>query len=534
MRAAFERPGAVRSARVLVLGAGLSGLAAAERLLDAGAEVVVVDSFPVPGGRVASFAVSTPVAGLIAGDVVEHGLHAWFQHYHQLFGLMARAGVTKPPLTTDGVCLWNCARGHFAIEGGPLFWLINALRLPEPIRGPQGAALWAFARLVGGLRNALGNPERTDSESAGALLTRFGVSAAAIEHVFRPCLFSLTSLPVEELSALEMLRWMSNILPDPRIRCLQGGSTQVMCTPIAEYLRARGAELRFGIEARRLWLDAGGRVKLSLAQAPDRTGVRHILVPGFQPAEPPDPDSFDGIVCTLPWQRLLEISRDDAALLHHESFSQMRQLENLHPLTIRLWFEQPIEGGEEHYILTSDTLFDVVRPTPEPERYRGTRLIDALIENVETHLPSFTYRGERYLEDGPELRGLVERVLTDLERMYPGQIRGNRLLRQFLHVREGIVACRPGVWRKRPAQHIGLRDFVLAGDWTRQATGVCMEGAVRSGQLAAQALLAGRPIEEASGAFDQTAYSLRSVFERDVIGNSRAKGGLREPRSRVR
>jgi 15-cis-phytoene desaturase len=513
MRALQKRSIGGTSARVLVVGAGLAGLAATEQLLDAGADVVVIDAFPVPGGRVSSFAVSTPVAGLVPGDVVEHGLHAWFQHYHALYGLMARAGIGKPPFTSDGVCLWNAERGHFEIAGGPLFWLVNALRLPEAMRGSRSAALLALARLTRDLESTLRDPDRTDSEPADVLLRRFGVPDAAIEHVFGRCLFSLTSLPLSELSALEMMRWMSNIIPDPRIRCLQGGGTQAMCTPIVEMLRARGADIRLGVELRGLRLGVDGRAQLSLAQAGDRTGVRHLLVQGFKPAEPPDAESFDGVVCTLPWERLLEISRGGPALMEHDAWMQIRQLQNVHPLTVRLWFERPIERAEEHYVLASSTLFDVVRPTREPERYPGIRLIDALIENVETHLPALPYRGERYLPDGPEQQEIENAVLADLERMYPGQITGNRVLRRFLHVREGVVACRPGVWRKRAPQHVGLRDLVLAGDWTRQPWGVCMEGAVRSGQLAAQSLLAGRQVEPESRGLDQTFYSLRSLFE---------------------
>jgi 15-cis-phytoene desaturase len=514
MRAQWQRSTRGKSARVLVVGAGLSGLAATEQLLDADVEVVVIDSFPLAGGRVASFAVTQPVAGLVPGDVVEHGLHAWFQHYHALYALMARAGIAKPPFTSDGVCFWSAERGHFEIAGGPLLWLLNALRLPEAMRGSRSAALLALARLTRDLEGTLRAAERTDAESADVLLRRFGVPDAALEHVFGRCMFSLTSLPLGELSALEMMRWMSNIIPDPRIRCLRGGGTQAMCAPIAEMLRARGADFRFGVELRALRLGPDGRVQLSLAQAVDGTGVRHMLVPGFTPAEPPDAQSFDGVVCTLPWERLLELSQGDPALLERDAWVQMKQLQNVHPLTLRLWFERPIVGAEEHYILASSTLFDVVRPTREPERYPDVRLIDALIENVQTHLPDLPYRGERYLPEGPEQQRIESAVLADLERMYPGQVAGNRVLRRFLHVREGVVACRPGTWHKRAPQHVGLRNFVLAGDWTRQPWGVCMEGAVRSGQLAAQSLLAGRAVEPRSRGFDQTRYSLRSLFER--------------------
>jgi 15-cis-phytoene desaturase len=481
--------------RVLVIGAGLAGLAAADRLLDAGLRVTVIDAFPVPGGRTASFDVKTPVAGLIEGDVVEHGLHAWFQHYAELYGLMERAGVAKPPFAGNGVYLYEPYHGHFALEGGPMTWLLGAWRVPAELTGPKTRALRAFSRLTNQLDRALADPEATDRESGRALLERHGVPRAAIEHVFRPCLFSLTSLPIEELSALELLRWMANLLPDPRMRSLEGGSTAAMCAPISDYLRGRGADLRFGIEVKRLSLNPEGRAELDLVPAPDRTGVRHLLVPGFGSAEPPDPAAFDGVVCTLPWERLRDLSPDPLPEFARAIWARLRELENVHPLTIRLWFERPIHGAEERYILSSGTLFDVVRPTREPARHSGVHLLDALIENVQTHLPGFYYRAERYLHDRAEVDPIVERVLRDLEPMFPGQIRGNRVLRSFLHTREGIIACRPGVWARRPPQFIGSPYFVLAGDWTRQPWGTCMEGAVRSGQMAVAALLSGRPVE---------------------------------------
>ena len=499
--------------RVLVIGAGLSGLAATEKLLDAGAKVVVVDAFPVPGGRTASFEVTDEVAGLVPGDVVEHGLHAWFQHYHELFGLMGRAGIPKPAFAGNGIYFWDPERHHHVIEGGPGIWLINALRLPESMRGPRTAALVSFSRLIAYLDPALRRPEETDRESAMALLCRMGVPGPAIEHVFRKCLFSLTSLPFEELSALELLRWMSNVLPDPRVRCLEGGGTAAMAGPITRHLQARGADFRFGVEVRKLRLE-GDRVRLELRQAPDRTGLRHILVSGFRPAEPPNPDLFDAVVCTLPWERLLDVSRDDPRLGEHEAWASMRQLRNLHPLTVRLWFEKPIAGAEERYILSGGTVFDVLRPTAERSRYEGIRLVDALVENVETHLPGFLYTGERYVDEPPHARAIEGRVLADLERLYPGQIRSNRVVRRFLHTREGIAACRPGAWKLRAPQHVGLRGFVLGGDWTRQPFGVCMEGAVRSGQLAVDCLLTGRQVDSSPWAFAQVAHSVRTLFER--------------------
>jgi uncharacterized protein with NAD-binding domain and iron-sulfur cluster len=500
--------------RVLVIGAGLAGLAATERLLDAGAEVVVVDAFPRPGGRTANFDVSVPVAGLIPGDVVEHGLHAWFQHYRELIGLMERAGVSKPAFAGRGLHIYNPEHGHVVIEGGPLFWLINALRLPHPLRGDRGTALAAFGRLIRTLDGALATPEQTDREDASTVLARAGVPRQALESIFGPCLYSLTSLSLDQLSALEMLRWMSQVLPDPRIRCVEGGGTSAMCEPIARYLQRRGADLRLGVEVTRIWLDADDRAQVSLAQAPDRTGVRHVLVPGFEPAQPPPADAFDQIVCTLPWERLLALSEADRGLMGHPAWLNLRKLRNVHPLTIRIWFESPIEGADEHYILSKGTLFDVLRPTREPQRYPGVRMIDCLVEDVETHLPELKFESEAYLPPGPMQIRILERVLSDLERMYPGQIRNNPVLRTFLHTREGIIACRPGVWPLRAPADVGLSNFVLAGDWTQHGWGVCMEGAVRSGQLAADRLAHGRSSIARSPTFASLGHSVITWFDR--------------------
>lgn len=500
--------------RVLVIGAGLAGLAAAERLLEAGAEVVIVDAFPRPGGRVANFDVRVPVAGLIPGDVVEHGLHAWFQHYRALLALMERAGVPKPAFAGRGLHLFNPDHGHLIIEGGPLLWLINALRLPQPLRGDRGAALAAFGRLIGALDAALATPEQTDREDAKTVLIRAGVPVQALDSIFGPCLYSLTSLSLDQLSALEMLRWMSSVLPDPRIRCVEGGGTTAMCDPIARYLETRGADVRLGVEVTRIWLDAEERVRIELSRAPDRTGVRHVLVPGFEPAQPPPADAFDVIVCTLPWERLLALSEADPALMRHPVWMNLRKVRNIHPLSIRIWFERPIEGADEHYILAKGTLFDVLRPTREPQRYPGVRMIDCLVEDVELHLPELNFERETFLPPGPMQLRILERVLADLERMYPGQIRNNPVLRTFLHTREGIIACRPGVWPLRAPADVGLSNFVLAGDWTQHGWGVCMEGAVRSGQLAADRIVHGRTTLARSPTFASLRHSVITWFDR--------------------
>jgi uncharacterized protein with NAD-binding domain and iron-sulfur cluster len=55
-------------------------------------------------------------------------------------------------------------------------------------------------------------------------------------------------------------------------------------------------------------------------------------------------------------------------------------------------------------------------------------------------------------------------------------------------------SARPGLEASRPAARTAVANLFLAGDWTRSGWPATMEGAVRSGYLAAEALA------EASGA----------------------------------
>jgi uncharacterized protein with NAD-binding domain and iron-sulfur cluster len=59
-----------------------------------------------------------------------------------------------------------------------------------------------------------------------------------------------------------------------------------------------------------------------------------------------------------------------------------------------------------------------------------------------------------------------------------------------------VFSAAPGVDDLRPPQRTPIANLFLAGDWTATGWPATMEGAVRSGRLAAEALLEflGRPV----------------------------------------
>ncbi len=92
-------------------------------------------------------------------------------------------------------------------------------------------------------------------------------------------------------------------------------------------------------------------------------------------------------------------------------------------------------------------------------------------------------------------REVVNQICGDLRAVWPAA-RGARLMRwRLITEPEAVFSSRPGLERSRPSQVTPVSNLLLAGDWTATDWPATMEGAVRSGYLAVEFLLAalGRP-----------------------------------------
>jgi hypothetical protein len=88
-------------------------------------------------------------------------------------------------------------------------------------------------------------------------------------------------------------------------------------------------------------------------------------------------------------------------------------------------------------------------------------------------------------------------VLAELCEVWPST-REAKLLRWWVVTEHGATfAVRPGVDAHRPPQRTPVEGLFVAGDWTRTGWPATMEGAVRSGYLAAEGVLQdlGRPVK---------------------------------------
>ncbi len=84
---------------------------------------------------------------------------------------------------------------------------------------------------------------------------------------------------------------------------------------------------------------------------------------------------------------------------------------------------------------------------------------------------------------------IVGATLREVDEFIPGASQV-RLLHSRVHrIPMAIPAPHPGTEQVRPASRTHFHGLFLAGDWTRTELPCCMEGAVRSGFLAAEEIL---------------------------------------------
>jgi uncharacterized protein with NAD-binding domain and iron-sulfur cluster len=79
--------------------------------------------------------------------------------------------------------------------------------------------------------------------------------------------------------------------------------------------------------------------------------------------------------------------------------------------------------------------------------------------------------------------------VEEISGLFP-EAASSRLLRaKVITEQSATFSAVPGVDRWRPVQASPIRNLFVAGDWTATGWPATMEGAIRSGNLAAEALL---------------------------------------------
>lgn len=452
-----ERPSPPKP-HVVVVGGGLAGLAAAVQLVGRGLRITLLESRPRLGGRASSFVDPS------TGEPVDNCQHVSMTCCTNLTDFCTRVGTRHlfhpVPIMTFLSPEGRASRLSSVPLPAPLhlsfsFLRANYLSVAERLQVAWGLVCLRFAG------------QEPSSESFANWLRRHGQSERTIERYWGTVLISaLNELP-EQMDVGHARK----VFIDGFLRNRLGYVMEVPLAPLGElygtrleeWLREHGVEVRLKTGVRAIEVDEEG----AIAGVALRSG--EILAADF-------------VVLAVPFDRV-------PGMLSERDRARVRTLDGLEriaasPITgIHLWFDRPV-CPLDHAVTVGRMVQWVFNHTAlqgrEPE---GGGQYLQLVVSASYALIS---RSKEEIRDA---------ALEDLAALWP-EVRNAALKRWWVVTEHGATfAVRPGVDAFRPPQRTAIDGLFLSGDWTATGWPATMEGAIRSGYLAAEGILQdlGRP-----------------------------------------
>jgi len=478
--------------RVAIVGAGLAGLSAAVDLCEAGHQVDLYESRPFVGGKVGSWEDAD-------GNHIEMGLHVFFFNYANLFALMRKVGAFENLLPKDHTHL-------FVNKGGDLRELDFRFLIGAPFNGLKAFFTTPQLDWIDKLRNALAlgtSPivrglvdydgamkviRELDRISFKEWFLSHGGSERSLQRLWDPISYALGFIDCGAMSARCMLTiflMFASKTEASKLNLLKGSPHRWLHRPILDYIEARGARLHLRHRVKEVHYHQDG------ADAPEVSALTLGTPDGERVIEA---DAYLA-ACDVPGiQRLLP-----QAWRRYPQFEHIYKLDTVPVATVQLrydgWVTELGESAEQerarrdlgtpsglnNLLYTADADFscfaDLALASPADYRREGQ---GSLLQCVLT--PGDPWISRKNAE-------IVADVDAQVRQLFPSAKTLTLTWSNVMKLAQSLYREAPGMEPYRPEQRTPVRNFFLAGSYTRQDYIDSMEGATMSGRLAAAVIL---------------------------------------------
>jgi len=432
-------------ASVIVVGGGLAGLAAAAALVEAGFAVTLLEARRRSGGRAASF--EDP----LGGGLVDACQHVAMGCCTNFLDLCDRAGLADD-LRCDRT-LW------FIGPDGDRAACTPSRRLPAPLHlapllfGMKHFTLREKMRLAFGMLR-LARHRGADSDAGRTAVTWLrmtGQPETVIRLFWQPVLESALGESIDLVSVSAARKVVvDGFLAHPRAADLhvpRAPLGDLFGVRLVAWLESRGARVLTGRTVTGIDRDPGGRVMA--IRAADAT---------FPCA---------AAIVALPWRAAARLLPDIVPAADERLVGS--------PITaVHLWFDRDV----------IDLPHAVLVGRVSQWAFRG---------DSPGHCQVVISASRDLL--GGDRDAVLDRVVAEIRDVFPAARDARLLESRIVTDPTAVLSVRPGVEAVRPPAATRVPGLFLAGDWTATGWPSTMEGAVRSGRIAAEALAAaaGRP-----------------------------------------
>ncbi len=468
-----------------IIGGGLAGSAAAIRAAELGLRVELFEQKQTLGGRAASF--RDPKTG----QLVDCCRHVAMGCCTNLADFCRRIGAAE--------CFRRDGRLHFFGPDGtrcdfaaadwlpaPLHLLPGLMRLKYLTRGQRWSIARTLLRLAkldivdshedvgwveardprgSGQRQRIPRGPRTSThptddcndETIGAWLRRQGQSQQAIDRFWSVVLVSALGETVDRASAVAARK----VFVDGFLASRRAYELEVPTEPLGDIFHRRVVDRLRELDVP---VRLGNRVGRIDGDATRATGL--VLADGTR-------RGFDFVIGAVPWYRICSLLPQSMRATIPE-LSQADRIESAPITAVHLWFDRPITHLPHAALVgrLGQWFFNGPLATRTPWNHYCQVVISASRDLI-----------------GRDRKDLVAEIRRELDAILP-DARGASLLhwRTCTH-RRAVFSVRPGIELMRPSQRTAVENLMLAGDWTATGWPATMEGAVRSGYLAVEAVM---------------------------------------------
>ena len=482
----------LRQPTVAVAGGGLAGLAAACALADSGFRVTLFERRPYLGGRASSY--EHPGTG----EVVDNCQHVLFRVCTNLVEFYRRIGVEDKIRWYEDMAF---------LEPGGRASVMHASPLPAPLHTAPSFLRFPFLsardKLV--ISRAIAALTLTSQPDTGRSFLdwcrRHRQTPNAIQRFWKPILVSALSEDLDLISISYAAQVVRESMKSPAARHM--GVPSIPLTDLynaaGDYIRARGGEIQF-----RNSLE-------TFSPEPSRVRVRLSSKKESGAAEAAE-NAFDYLILALPFDSLARVlpENPEAAPLREK----LTHFESSSITGIHLWFDRQISDLDHAVLLdrTIQWMFHKSRllqrsgSLPAAERREKAAHGASRGADFETASAPQGQQNRRAGEAEPggsyvELvvsasknlidksrAEIVDLALNEVREFFPAARDANLVKSTVIKEVHATYSPRPGIDAYRPPQATTWPRVFLAGDWTATGWPATMEGAVRSGYLAATAL----------------------------------------------
>lgn len=454
---------------IIIIGGGLSGLSAAVELCARGHRTLVLEQHRHSGGRTYSF------IDAATGDSIDNGQHLMMGCYHATRRYMRIIGTEYLTFLQPSLRIGFLHPSKSSLRlacpplRAPLHLLGGLMRFKGVPLKNRLEMLIAAKRLF---YTSLSKEQELDKLNVEEWLIKLGQSDLSRKFLWDVITIGALNNHPKNVSALMLFRVLRAAFLGKRehssLLLPHAGLSDVLVNPAVEFIRRNGGEVLLGTEVSKVHFEDEKIISVSTQDGKEfRAQVFLSAVPWF---------GFERMLSNGGIRPELTVKTPSGELYDPDQFKASPII------SIQLWFDRIIM--EEEFAALIDTRVQwVFNKSWKFRRHVGREAVKQQKEKGQ-HLSLVISDAQEFIEMSKE--ELIAIAMEDLRRVLPKAKNANIVYSVVIKEKRATFSPSPGLEAMRPLPETTFSNLFLAGDWTNTGFPATIEGAVLSGEKAAE------------------------------------------------